>query len=83
VVRYHKHKEINCAIGEAIKLGWTVQDGGHAVLLHCPCPPRLGMRISVSGTPPNPEGEASRVRRMVKYCPDRHALDKRPKLRNG
>ncbi|MBB5852614.1 hypothetical protein HDA45_002701 [Amycolatopsis umgeniensis] len=83
MAKYHKHKAINREIEEAVKTGWRVRPGGHGVVLDCPCPRHLSRRVSVSGTPANPDGELARLRQAVRHCPDRHELDKQPRPRNG
>ena len=72
----HPNKEIERAVSDAEKEGWTWQKGGgHAWgKLLCAHHDRDGCRISVWSTPKHAEDHAKDIRRAVNRCPHKQEV---------
>ncbi|MDE2977517.1 MAG: hypothetical protein OXU63_08345 [Acidobacteriota bacterium] len=70
--RRHPKKEVEAAVREAEKAGWTVtlnRRGYRWGVMKCGEASRSGCRESIWSTPRDPVNHAKRLRRVIKRCP--------------
>lgn len=65
-IRKQLKPEVAEAVLSLVDRGWTLFDGGHKFILHCPCG---GMTLTVPGTPRSPGFAGRRLLREAQRCP--------------